>query len=179
MVFLNFPMMFYHFNCLIERKRAMENKTVYRSRCWCCNNIIRSDMNTKCPDCGWYICSVCGACSYYCAISIGNKFDFKKYEKLFKKTYIFKNCDDLSVFKAKVCKSNLKEKIGTSIFYYDCSEALGEYNGIQYISDRSPLGKWVYEKKVGDTFRMNMDGILIKYELIGISEENNNSCNVL
>lgn len=33
----------------------------YDSVCWNCKETVDSDLNPRCPNCGWYICS-CGAC---------------------------------------------------------------------------------------------------------------------
>jgi hypothetical protein len=33
----------------------------YYNHCWKCKNIV-TDNDCRCPSCGWFICSQCGAC---------------------------------------------------------------------------------------------------------------------
>lgn len=50
----------------------------YNNVCWSCHAAISNLSNSRCPSCGWYICSRCGACSKGCDIS-GERIDeFRK-----------------------------------------------------------------------------------------------------
>lgn len=38
----------------------------YRNHCWKCSADIDSSRCKRCPECGWYICTKCGACESGC-----------------------------------------------------------------------------------------------------------------
>ena len=144
----------------------MSYNKVYRNVCWFCNNAISSNSNKRCPHCGWYICAVCGSCSRHCKGNKKSKNDILKYEKLYKKIFTFTDLEDMSTFKVRVCKSFYKIKTGTTQAYYDCSENLGEFDGISYISDNSPLGIWLFKNDIGAIFYHYSDGKSTKFKLM-------------
>lgn len=44
----------------------VEPRKEYANHCWKCKVHISSASSEKCPYCGWYICSECGACKQDC-----------------------------------------------------------------------------------------------------------------
>lgn len=40
-------------------------KRLYRNHCWNCQHTI-TEQNTRCSECGWYICPACGKCKRGC-----------------------------------------------------------------------------------------------------------------
>ncbi|MFA6533901.1 MAG: hypothetical protein WCT37_01875 [Patescibacteria group bacterium] len=39
------------------------HKKWYDNHCWQCGSNVDSRTTTRCPDCHWYHCPVCGVCS--------------------------------------------------------------------------------------------------------------------
>ena len=53
-----------------EKKRKAvisedSGKRLYRNHCWNCQHTI-TEQNTRCSECGWYICPACGKCKRGC-----------------------------------------------------------------------------------------------------------------
>ena len=49
-----------------RKPSSFTSEEPYYSRCWYCGEPINSRRNRRCPDCGWFICSRCEACSPDC-----------------------------------------------------------------------------------------------------------------
>ena len=114
--------------------------------------------------------------------------NYLEYERLYNKIFVFRDYNDLSLLKIKICKSQVKieynrgysynkygNKLANTELINVCSESLDEHDGIQYISDVSPLGKWILGKNIGDVFKIYINGELSRYELVNcIDDENSN-----
>lgn len=50
---------------IINRKQLINSRNTheYENHCWNCHAHIDSKVNSRCFQCGWYICDECGACS--------------------------------------------------------------------------------------------------------------------
>lgn len=52
-----------------KKKKAVASedsgKRLYRNHCWNCQHTI-TEQNTRCSECGWYICPACGKCKRGC-----------------------------------------------------------------------------------------------------------------
>ncbi len=50
---------------IIKKKQFINSRNTheYENHCWNCHAHIDSKVNSRCFECGWYICDECGACS--------------------------------------------------------------------------------------------------------------------
>ena len=50
---------------IIKKKQLINSRNTheYENHCWNCHAHIDSKVNSRCFECGWYICDECGACS--------------------------------------------------------------------------------------------------------------------
>lgn len=53
----------YDINNKLYKEERINELYRYKNHCWNCGSSIDSKNNERCDDCGWYICSRCGACS--------------------------------------------------------------------------------------------------------------------
>lgn len=49
-----------------KANQAQAKADVYKNYCWNDLTPISSEIDPRCPYCGWYICSTCGSCSRTC-----------------------------------------------------------------------------------------------------------------
>lgn len=148
-----------------KKEKTYSTKRKYRNHCWKCGSKITSEINRRCNSCGWYICSHCGACDYYCQSSKRLNDILKKQDEALE--LIRKRVEEereIKRIEAKMSELGIKYDVDKTfienklVLMEKEKEYLNEeielkyliiYNGDHYITYFNKTNKTIYHQELG------------------------------